>query len=59
HKLNIRDKCLPVRQKKRGQAPERNKAIRRSGKASGRRHYEGSSLSQLAVQPNNGEKAWR
>ncbi|GJZ10047.1 reverse transcriptase domain-containing protein [Tanacetum coccineum] len=27
HKLNIREGCLPVRQKKRGQAPERNKAI--------------------------------
>nr|GEX47307.1 reverse transcriptase domain-containing protein [Tanacetum cinerariifolium] len=27
HRLNIRDGCLPVRQKKRGEAPERNKAI--------------------------------
>nr|GEU98462.1 hypothetical protein [Tanacetum cinerariifolium] len=27
HKLNIREGCLPVRQKKKGQAPERNKAI--------------------------------
>nr|GEV01184.1 reverse transcriptase domain-containing protein [Tanacetum cinerariifolium] len=27
HKLNIRERCLPGRQKKRGQAPERNKAI--------------------------------
>ncbi|GJX68774.1 hypothetical protein Tco_0304501 [Tanacetum coccineum] len=27
HKLNIREGCFPVRQKKRGQAPERNKAI--------------------------------
>ncbi|GKD92396.1 hypothetical protein Tco_1372233 [Tanacetum coccineum] len=27
HKLNIREGCLPVRQKKRGQASERNKAI--------------------------------
>ncbi|GJT49198.1 reverse transcriptase domain-containing protein [Tanacetum coccineum] len=27
HKLNIREGCLPVRQKKRGQAPKRNKAI--------------------------------
>ncbi|GKF39563.1 hypothetical protein Tco_0119624 [Tanacetum coccineum] len=27
HRLNIRERCLPVRQKKRGQAPERNKAI--------------------------------
>ncbi|GJV65883.1 reverse transcriptase domain-containing protein [Tanacetum coccineum] len=27
HKLNIREGCLPVRQKKRRQAPERNKAI--------------------------------
>nr|GEX31969.1 reverse transcriptase domain-containing protein [Tanacetum cinerariifolium] len=27
HKLNIREGCLPVRQKKRGQAPERTKAI--------------------------------
>ncbi|GKF94902.1 hypothetical protein Tco_0284602, partial [Tanacetum coccineum] len=27
HKLNIREGCLPVRQKKRGQTPERNKAI--------------------------------
>ncbi|GJY07481.1 reverse transcriptase domain-containing protein [Tanacetum coccineum] len=27
HRLNIREGCLPVRQKKRGQAPERNKAI--------------------------------
>ncbi|GJY54771.1 reverse transcriptase domain-containing protein [Tanacetum coccineum] len=27
HRLNIRKGCLPVRQKKRGQAPERNKAI--------------------------------
>ncbi|GJX00146.1 reverse transcriptase domain-containing protein [Tanacetum coccineum] len=27
HMLNIREGCLPVRQKKRGQAPERNKAI--------------------------------
>ncbi|GKD28099.1 hypothetical protein Tco_1234313 [Tanacetum coccineum] len=27
HRLNIREECLPVRQKKRGQAPERNKAI--------------------------------
>ncbi|GJR91645.1 hypothetical protein Tco_0215656 [Tanacetum coccineum] len=27
HRLNIREGCLPVRQKKMGQAPERNKAI--------------------------------
>ncbi|GJU54534.1 reverse transcriptase domain-containing protein [Tanacetum coccineum] len=27
HCLNVREGCLPVRQKKRGQAPERNKAI--------------------------------
>ncbi|GKD97542.1 hypothetical protein Tco_1381439, partial [Tanacetum coccineum] len=27
HRLNVREECLPVRQKKRGQAPERNKAI--------------------------------
>ncbi|GKE78833.1 hypothetical protein Tco_1544953 [Tanacetum coccineum] len=27
HRLNIREGCLPVRQKKRGQAPMRNKAI--------------------------------
>ncbi|GJY67001.1 hypothetical protein Tco_0469239 [Tanacetum coccineum] len=27
HRLNIREGCLPVRQKKRGQAHERNKAI--------------------------------
>ncbi|GJX43376.1 hypothetical protein Tco_0260052 [Tanacetum coccineum] len=27
HKLNIHEGCLPVRQKKRGKAPERNKAI--------------------------------
>nr|GEX88619.1 reverse transcriptase domain-containing protein [Tanacetum cinerariifolium] len=27
HMLNIREGCLPVRQKKRGQAPERNKTI--------------------------------
>ncbi|GKB28188.1 hypothetical protein Tco_0867589 [Tanacetum coccineum] len=27
HRLNIREGCLPVRQKKRGQAPERNKSI--------------------------------
>nr|GEV78739.1 reverse transcriptase domain-containing protein [Tanacetum cinerariifolium] len=27
HMLNIREGCLPVRQKKRGQAPKRNKAI--------------------------------
>nr|GEW50063.1 hypothetical protein [Tanacetum cinerariifolium] len=27
HMLNIHEECLPVRQKKRGQAPERNKAI--------------------------------
>ncbi|GJV09678.1 reverse transcriptase domain-containing protein [Tanacetum coccineum] len=27
HRLNFREGCLPVRQKKRGQAPERNKAI--------------------------------
>ncbi|GJV23268.1 hypothetical protein Tco_1375963 [Tanacetum coccineum] len=27
HRLNIREGCLPVRQKNRGQAPERNKAI--------------------------------
>ncbi|GJT42109.1 hypothetical protein Tco_0941974 [Tanacetum coccineum] len=27
HMLNIHEGCLPVRQKKRGQAPERNKAI--------------------------------
>nr|GEW93417.1 reverse transcriptase domain-containing protein [Tanacetum cinerariifolium] len=27
HRLNIHEGCLPVRQKKRGQAPERNKAI--------------------------------
>ncbi|GJR06419.1 hypothetical protein Tco_0529403 [Tanacetum coccineum] len=27
HRLNIREGCLPVRQKKRGQAPERNKTI--------------------------------
>ncbi|GJR46423.1 reverse transcriptase domain-containing protein [Tanacetum coccineum] len=28
HRLNVREGCPPVRQKKRGQAPERNKAIR-------------------------------
>ncbi|GJW61856.1 hypothetical protein Tco_0111191 [Tanacetum coccineum] len=27
HRLNIREGCLPVRQKKREQAPKRNKAI--------------------------------
>ncbi|GJX33468.1 reverse transcriptase domain-containing protein [Tanacetum coccineum] len=27
HRLDIREGCLPVRQKKKGQAPERNKAI--------------------------------
>nr|GEY15387.1 reverse transcriptase domain-containing protein [Tanacetum cinerariifolium] len=27
HRLNVHEGCLPVRQKKRGQAPERNKAI--------------------------------
>ncbi|GKC11016.1 hypothetical protein Tco_1007798 [Tanacetum coccineum] len=27
HRLNIQEGCLPVRQKKRGQTPERNKAI--------------------------------
>ncbi|GKA23906.1 reverse transcriptase domain-containing protein [Tanacetum coccineum] len=27
HKLNVRERCSPVRQKKRSQAPERNKAI--------------------------------
>ncbi|GKD64043.1 hypothetical protein Tco_1306151 [Tanacetum coccineum] len=27
HKLNIRKGCLPIRQKKRGKAPQRNKAI--------------------------------
>ncbi|GJZ17758.1 reverse transcriptase domain-containing protein [Tanacetum coccineum] len=27
HRLNVREGCFPVRQKKRGQAPERNKAI--------------------------------
>ncbi|GKD40216.1 reverse transcriptase domain-containing protein [Tanacetum coccineum] len=27
HRLNIREGCLPVRQKKRGQAPKRNKVI--------------------------------
>ncbi|GJT05988.1 reverse transcriptase domain-containing protein [Tanacetum coccineum] len=27
HRLNIREGCLPIRQKKRGQVPERNKAI--------------------------------
>ncbi|GJX28455.1 reverse transcriptase domain-containing protein [Tanacetum coccineum] len=27
HRLNVREGCLPIKQKKRGQAPERNKAI--------------------------------
>nr|GEX26222.1 reverse transcriptase domain-containing protein [Tanacetum cinerariifolium] len=27
HRLNIREGCLPIRQKKKGKAPERNKAI--------------------------------
>ncbi|GKC56733.1 hypothetical protein Tco_1084331 [Tanacetum coccineum] len=27
HRLNIQERCLPVKEKKRGQAPERNKAI--------------------------------
>ncbi|GJU21756.1 reverse transcriptase domain-containing protein [Tanacetum coccineum] len=27
HRLNVREGCLPIRQNKRGQAPERNKAI--------------------------------
>ncbi|GKD95975.1 reverse transcriptase domain-containing protein [Tanacetum coccineum] len=27
HRLNVREGCLPIRQKKRGQAPKRNKAI--------------------------------
>ncbi|GJZ44220.1 reverse transcriptase domain-containing protein [Tanacetum coccineum] len=27
HRLNVREGCLPIRQKKRGQTPERNKAI--------------------------------
>ncbi|GKB12553.1 reverse transcriptase domain-containing protein [Tanacetum coccineum] len=29
HRLNVREGCSPVRQKKRGQAPERNKAIQK------------------------------
>ncbi|GKG06883.1 hypothetical protein Tco_0329852, partial [Tanacetum coccineum] len=29
HRLNIREGCPPVRQKKREQAPERNKAIKK------------------------------
>ncbi|GJS14222.1 hypothetical protein Tco_0408694 [Tanacetum coccineum] len=29
HRLNVREGCLPVRQKKRSQAPERNKAIQK------------------------------
>ncbi|GJU44537.1 reverse transcriptase domain-containing protein [Tanacetum coccineum] len=29
HRLNVREGCPPVRQKKRGQAPERNKAIQK------------------------------
>nr|GEW13053.1 reverse transcriptase domain-containing protein [Tanacetum cinerariifolium] len=34
HRLNVREGCLPVRQKKRGQAPERNKAIGKEVKKS-------------------------
>ncbi|GJZ69628.1 reverse transcriptase domain-containing protein [Tanacetum coccineum] len=29
HRLNVREGCPPIRQKKRGQAPERNKAIQK------------------------------
>ncbi|GJR60722.1 reverse transcriptase domain-containing protein [Tanacetum coccineum] len=29
HRLNVREGCLPVRQKKRSQAPERNKALQK------------------------------
>nr|GEU34436.1 reverse transcriptase domain-containing protein [Tanacetum cinerariifolium] len=58
HRLNIRKGCLPVRQKKKGQTPERNKAIYEEVKKAGRRwHHERSLLSQLAVKPSNGEEA--
>ncbi|GKF47210.1 hypothetical protein Tco_0137012 [Tanacetum coccineum] len=42
HRLNIREGCPPVRQKKRGHP-------RRSGKTSGCRNHERSSLPQLAI----------
>ncbi|GJU88991.1 putative reverse transcriptase domain-containing protein [Tanacetum coccineum] len=41
HRLNIREGCLPVRQKKRGQAPKRNKAIYEEVEKLSRKEHEG------------------
>ncbi|GJX93366.1 hypothetical protein Tco_0347952 [Tanacetum coccineum] len=60
HRLNIREGCLPIRQKKRGQAPKRNQAnLRRSRKTGGHRYHERSPLSQLAIKPDDGKEARR
>ncbi|GJS58793.1 reverse transcriptase domain-containing protein [Tanacetum coccineum] len=54
HRLNVREGCPPVRQKKRRSKHRRNKAIHERGrKTCGSRHHEGSSLSQLAVKSDN------
>nr|GEW29850.1 hypothetical protein [Tanacetum cinerariifolium] len=54
HRLNVREKCPAVRQKKTSQAPERNKAIQEEvEKNGGRRHNERSSLSQLVIKSSN------
>ncbi|GKG03255.1 hypothetical protein Tco_0310891, partial [Tanacetum coccineum] len=53
HRLNVREGCPPVRQKKRSHAPDKQGNTRGSQKTCGSRHHEGSSLSQLAVKSDN------
>nr|GEW25021.1 reverse transcriptase domain-containing protein [Tanacetum cinerariifolium] len=49
HRLNVCEGCLPVRQKERGQAPERNKAISKEVK----KLVEVDIIPQLAIKPSN------
>nr|GEV35682.1 reverse transcriptase domain-containing protein [Tanacetum cinerariifolium] len=59
HRLNVREGCLPVIQKKKGQAPERNKAISEKVKKVSRgRHHERCPLPQLAIKPKH-DDSWR
>ncbi|GJT33393.1 hypothetical protein Tco_0923812 [Tanacetum coccineum] len=58
HRLNVREGCPPIRQKKRSQELERNKAIQEEvEKLVRRRHHEGSPLPQLVIKSSNGKKA--
>ncbi|GJT85824.1 reverse transcriptase domain-containing protein [Tanacetum coccineum] len=63
HRLNIREGCLPIRQKKRGQAPERNKAIQKEveklvdARIMKEVHYHSWLSNPVMVKKHNG--SWR